>query len=61
MKRIRKLARTLGAAAIALILACNPLCVTKVSAGASDLTIDSSSFKEKLDETVWNAPNGETP
>lgn len=59
MKRIWKLARTLGAAAIALILVCNPLCITKVFAGASDLVIDSSSFTEKLDETVWNAPNGD--
>lgn len=59
MKRIRKLAKTLGAAAIAFVLVCNPLCITKVSAGASDLKIDSSSFAEKLDETVWNAPNGD--
>lgn len=59
MKRIRKLARTLGAAAIAFVLVCNPLCVTKVSAGASDQVIDSSSFTNKLDATVWNAPNGD--
>ena len=59
MKRIRKLARTLGAVAIAFVLVCNPLCTTTVSAGASDIIIDSGSFKDKLDETVWNAPNGD--
>ena len=47
--------------AIWLLLLCFTVSVLpiKAHAGASKVTIDDSSFAEKLDNTVWNNPNGD--
>ena len=59
MKRMQKFARYIGAAALAVLIACSPLCSNKVSAGGSDIIIDSSSFENTLNENAWNVPNGD--
>ncbi len=59
MNRMQKIARCMGSVALALLIACTPLFVTEVSAGASDIVIDSSSFADTLDENIWNVPNGD--
>lgn len=59
MKRVQKIARCIGAAVFAVLIACSPLCSSKVSAGASDIIIDSSSFADTLNENAWNVPNGD--
>lgn len=56
----KEIKNVLGLLVACLILAVSSQAdILKVSAGASHIVVDNSSFKSEIDNTVWNAPNGD--
>ncbi len=62
MKNSNRWAKVLQGTALALAICLlgSGVDILKVSAGSSSIVVDNTSFAEKLSETKWNDPNGDT-
>ena len=61
MKTSKKQIKTIFCVIVAflIVVASGQAGILEVSAGASHIVVDNSSFEKEIDNTVWNAPNGD--
>lgn len=61
MKTSKKQIKTMFCVMVAflIVVVSGQADILEVSAGASHVVVDNSSFEKEIDDTVWNAPNGD--